>query len=62
MKVIDFADTPVALDRRRLSFGLALFTASACLQAMSEAKAAPSDKALVVTHYRTRMVDGIRIF
>jgi pimeloyl-ACP methyl ester carboxylesterase len=63
MKPFDLADTPVSLDRRRFSFGLPLLAAgSAFLEEIPAAKASPGGKAPIVTHYRTRTIDGIKIF
>jgi pimeloyl-ACP methyl ester carboxylesterase len=63
MKPFDLADTPVSLDRRRFSFGLPILAAgSAFLEEIPAAKASPGGKAPIVTHYRTRTIDGIKIF
>ena len=63
MKAVDFVDTPIALNRRRFSFGLPLLAVGvAYVGELPAAKAASGDKAPIVTHYRTRTVDGIKIF
>src|SRR5215468_173347 len=57
-----FADTLVALSRRRFSFGLPLFAAGvACPKALA-AETPAGGKVPIVTHYRTKRVDGIKIF
>src|SRR5437899_382221 len=63
MKAVDLVDTSFALDRRRFSLGLPLLAAGAAyLGEVPAAKAASGDKAPIVTHYRTKTVDGIKIF
>jgi pimeloyl-ACP methyl ester carboxylesterase len=53
---------PGALDRRRFSIALTSLAAGAAVQPVRAAKAAMTDEAPPVTHYRTRTVDGIKIF
>jgi pimeloyl-ACP methyl ester carboxylesterase len=63
MKAIDLVDTSSALNRRRFSLGLPLLAAGAAyLGEVPAAKAESGDKAPIVTHHRTRTVDGIKIF
>jgi pimeloyl-ACP methyl ester carboxylesterase len=53
---------PGVLDRRHFSIALTSLAAGAALQPVPAAKASTPDKAPPVTHYRTRLVDGIKIF
>jgi len=53
---------PGALDRRRFSIALTSLAAGAAFQPVRAAKAVMTDKAPPVTHYRTKTVDGIKIF
>jgi pimeloyl-ACP methyl ester carboxylesterase len=54
---------PVVLNRRRFSLGLPLLAAGAAyLPQVPAAKASTGNKAATVTHYRTSVVDGIKIF
>src|SRR5262249_22460396 len=62
-KATHLTGTSVALNRRRFSLGLPLLAASAAAsQEVVAAKAPSRDKAPIVTHYRTKMIDGIKIF
>jgi pimeloyl-ACP methyl ester carboxylesterase len=57
------SNRPAIPGRRRFSLGLPLLAAGAAyLQSFPAAQAAPGDKAPIVTHYRTRTIDGIKIF
>jgi pimeloyl-ACP methyl ester carboxylesterase len=63
MKVFEPVVTTAAANRRRFAFGLPLLAfGAACLGKVPAAKAAPGDRPPIVTHHRTRTVDGIRIF
>src|SRR5215470_3301110 len=63
MKTARLTDSLVALNRRRFSLGLPLLGAVAAWpQQVLAAKASPGDKALIVTHHRTRSIDGIKVF
>jgi len=63
MKVVDRIGTGTAACRRRLAFGLPVLAfGAACLGKVPTAEAAPGEKAPIVTHHRTRVVDGIKIF
>jgi pimeloyl-ACP methyl ester carboxylesterase len=53
---------PGVLDRRSFSIAVTSLAAGAALQPVPAAKASMPDKAPPVTHYRTRLVDGIKIF
>src|SRR6516165_6806991 len=69
-KATHLTDTSVALDRRRFSLGLPLLAAglpllaagAAVPQEVVTAKAPPRDEAPIVTYYRTKTIDGIKIF
>src|SRR5215831_8062728 len=63
-KATHLTSTSVALNRRRFSLGLPLLAAGAAApQEVVAAKAPPSrDKAPIVTYYRTKTIDGIKIF
>ena len=55
--------TSVALNRRRFSLGLPLLAAGAAApQEVVVAKAPSRDEAPIVTYYRTKTIDGIKIF
>jgi len=55
--------TSVALNRRRFSLGLPLLAAGAAApQEVVAAKAPSRDEAPIVTYYRTKTIDGIKIF
>ena len=55
------SNRPAIPGRRRFSLGLPLLAAGAAyLQSFPAAQAAPGDKAPIVTHYRTRTIDGIK--
>jgi pimeloyl-ACP methyl ester carboxylesterase len=63
MKAAQSTDTPVALNRRRFSFGLPLLAAGAAYsQDVLAAEPSSSANAPIVTHHRTRTIDGIKIF
>ena len=56
-------DTPVALNRRRFSLGLPLLAAGAAApQEVFAARASSRGEAPIVTHYRTKAIDRIKIF
>lgn len=55
-------DTPVALDRRCFSLALPLLVAAAHPQKVRAATASPGGKPPIVTHHRTKTIDGIKIF
>ena len=56
-------DTFVALNRRKFSLGLPLLAAGAAASKEVFAATAPSrDEAPIVTYYRTKTIDGIKIF
>ena len=62
-KATHLTGTSVALNRRRFSFGLPLLAAGAAApQEVLAAKAASRDEAPIVTYYRTKTIDGIKIF
>ena len=62
-KTTHLTDTSVALNRRRFSLGLPLLAASTTASKEVFAATAPSrDKVPIVTHYRTKTIDGIKIF
>jgi pimeloyl-ACP methyl ester carboxylesterase len=55
--------TPFALDRRQFSFGLPALAAGAAAPGIAlAANASPDSNVPIVTHYRTKMIDGINIF
>ncbi|WP_428662042.1 alpha/beta fold hydrolase [Reyranella sp.] len=63
MKIVDQAGAGAASNRRRFALALPLLAfGAASLQQVRAARAAPDAKAPIVTHYRTRTVDGIKIF
>ena len=54
--------TSVALNRRRFSLGLPLLAAGAAApQEVVAAKAPSRDEAPIVTYYRTKTIDGIKV-
>src|SRR5215468_10678468 len=62
-KATQLADTSVALNRRRFSLGLPLLIAGAAApQEVVAAKASSRDEAPIVTYYRTKTIDGMKIF
>jgi len=62
MKDTRLTDTLVALNRRSFSFGLPLLAAGAACPKALAAEAPAGGKPPIVTHYRTKTVDGIKIF
>jgi pimeloyl-ACP methyl ester carboxylesterase len=63
MKTIALTDTPVALDRRRFALGLPLLAIGAASPELARAADTPAgNNAPIVTHHRTKMIDGIKIF
>lgn len=62
MKDPHLIDRLAGLSRRRFSFGLPLLAAGATAARSAPATAATDSKAPIVTHHRTRTVDGIKIF
>jgi len=63
MKTIKLADKRYGLDRRQIFFGLPLLAASAASphEALA-ATTAPGNAAPIVTHHRTKTINGIKIF
>ena len=62
-KATHLTSTSVALNRRRFSIGLPLLVAGAAApQEVVAAKAPSRDEAPIVTYYRTKTIDGIKIF
>ena len=62
-KATHLTSTSVALNRRRFSLGLPLLVAGAAApQEVVAAKAPSRDEAPIVTYYRTKTIDGIKIF
>src|SRR5262249_16636837 len=62
-KATHLTSTSVALNRRRFSLGLPLLAAGAAApQEVVAAKAPSRAKAPIVTYYRTKTIDGIKIF
>src|SRR5262249_56675372 len=62
-KATHLTSTSVALNRRRFSLGLPLLAASAAApQEVVAAKAPSRAEAPIVTYYRTKTIDGIKIF
>jgi pimeloyl-ACP methyl ester carboxylesterase len=62
MKDSRLTDALVSLSRRRFSFGLPLLAAGAASSGALAAEAPAGGKPPIVTHHRTKTVDGIKIF
>ena len=63
MKATQIADKRCILDRRQVFFGLPLLAAgAACPHEVFAATASSDDAAPIVTHHRTKTIDGIKIF
>jgi pimeloyl-ACP methyl ester carboxylesterase len=64
MKAAHPIDGPRALNRRRILSGLPLLAAgaAACPLSGQAQEASPARKGPIVTHYRTRSIDGVKIF
>jgi pimeloyl-ACP methyl ester carboxylesterase len=64
MKAAHPVDGPRAPNRRRILSGLPLLAASAaaCPPSAQAQGASPAGKAPIVTHHRTRTIDGVKIF
>jgi hypothetical protein len=63
MKTTQITDKRYALNRRRIFFGLPLLAASAAIpHGVFAAKASSGGAAPIVTHHRTKTIDGIKIF
>jgi pimeloyl-ACP methyl ester carboxylesterase len=62
MKDTRSTDTLVSLNRRRFSFALPLLAAGAACPGALAAEAPAGGKPPIVTHYRTKNIDGIKIF
>ena len=63
MNDLHSTDTRAALDRRRFTLALPLLAAGAAYpQTARAANASSGDKPPIVTHHRTKTIDGIKIF
>ena len=63
MKKSCSADSADVLNRRRFSFALPILAVGAAVpHQATAAKAAPGGEAPIVTHYRTKTIEGIKIF